>query len=209
MLLNKNWEWNPPQERSYCSFLYQRALIFLRHSRYPQKCQEYFCNFPPTGTYEAQPSLFPNSAIENTITIQTFDSLINSLLLIVRVLIVCQPSPQRPYKIWSCNREIRKSVVAKSLLEFKVRSAEKLGYDNVSELKVVLESDGTEVEDDTYFQTAEKDTIFLLLKSGERWLPPGVEALKAGNYSNHFKLSVHKSFYISLLKEIYISNYYN
>lgn len=71
-------------------------------------------------------------------------------------------------------------MVAQSLLEFKLRGAEKLGYDNVSDLRVVLECDGTEVEDDTYFQTAEKDTIFLLLKSGERWLPPGVEALKAG-----------------------------
>lgn len=81
-------------------------------------------------------------------------------------------------------------MVAKSLLEFKVRGAEKLGYDNVSDLKVVLESDGTEVEDDSYFQTAEKDTIFLLLKSSERWLPPGVEALKAGNYQSKLH-SVH------------------
>lgn len=83
--------------------------------------------------------------------------------------------------MWSCNREARKSVVATSFVEFKIRGAEKLGYvDDICTLKVVLESDGTEVEDDHYFQTAEKDTIFLLLRSGERWLPPGVEALKAG-----------------------------
>ncbi|XP_054165415.1 uncharacterized protein LOC128962985 [Oppia nitens] len=89
------------------------------------------------------------------------------------------PGRERPYKIWSSNREIRKSVVAQSLVELKVRAADKLGYDNVTDLRVVLESDGTEVEDETYFQTAEKDTIFLLLKAEERWLPPGVEALKA------------------------------
>ena len=84
--------------------------------------------------------------------------------------------------MWSCNREIRKSVVASSLLEFKLRGAEKLDIEIVSsaDLKVVLESDGTEVEDDSYFQTAEKDTIFLLLKADEKWLPPGVQALKAG-----------------------------
>ena len=60
-----------------------------------------------------------------------------------------------------------------------MRGAEKLGYsDNVSDLKVVLEADGTEVEDDGYFQTAEKDTIFILLRPEESWLPLGVEALK-------------------------------
>ena len=88
---------------------------------------------------------------------------------------------QRPYKVWSCNREIRKSIVASSLFEIKIRGAEKLGYDDVSELRLVLESDGTEVEDDSYFQTAEKDTIFLLLKPDEHWLPRSVEALRSGN----------------------------
>jgi hypothetical protein len=66
-------------------------------------------------------------------------------------------------------------------LELKLRGAEKLACDescNVSDIRVVLESDGTEVEDDGYFQTAEKDTIFILLQPGESWLPLGVEALK-------------------------------
>lgn len=70
-------------------------------------------------------------------------------------------------------------MIASSLLELKLRGAEKLGYtDNVSDLKVVLEADGTEVEDDGYFQTAEKDSIFILLLPEEKWLPLGVEALK-------------------------------
>ncbi len=67
-----------------------------------------------------------------------------------------------------------------------------MGYDTISDLKVVLECDGTEVEDDTYFQAAEKDTIFLLLKSGEHWLPPGVEALKAG-LSLNFDFIINRS----------------
>lgn len=49
-----------------------------------------------------------------------------------------------------------------------------------ADVKIVLESDGTEVEDDIYFQTIDRDTVFLLLNPGERWLPPGVEALRAG-----------------------------
>ncbi|PRD27216.1 UNVERIFIED_CONTAM: Cell death activator CIDE-3 [Trichonephila clavipes] len=52
-----------------------------------------------------------------------------------------------------------------------------------ADVKIVLESDGTEVEDDIYFQTIDKDTIFLILCPGERWLPPGVEALRAGKYN--------------------------
>ena len=73
-------------------------------------------------------------------------------------------------------------MVASSLLELKLRGAEKLGYENanISELRIILEDDGTEIEDDSYFQTAEQDTIFLLLRESEKWLPPGVEALKAG-----------------------------
>lgn len=71
-------------------------------------------------------------------------------------------------------------MVASSLLELKLRGADKLVGEScsVSDIRVVLESDGTEVEDDGYFQTAEKDTIFILLKPGESWLPLGVEALK-------------------------------
>lgn len=72
--------------------------------------------------------------------------------------------------------------MASSLLELKLHGAEKLSFDEstaISEIKVVLEADGTEVEDDGYFQTAEKDTIFILLRPNEQWLPLGVEALKS------------------------------
>ena len=86
--------------------------------------------------------------------------------------------------MWSCDREKRKSVIATGLDDVKARGAEKLGYGQVSleDLRLVLESDGTEVEEDEYFQTALKDTVFMLLREDERWLPPGVEALKAGQY---------------------------
>lgn len=61
----------------------------------------------------------------------------------------------------------------------------RLGFP-ATDVKIVLESDGTEVEDDIYFQTIDRDTIFLILCPGERWLPPGVEALRAGKSSNMF-----------------------
>lgn len=72
--------------------------------------------------------------------------------------------------------------MASSLLELKLKGAEKLNLEkcNISELRVLLEADGTEIEDDGYFQTAGQDTVFLLVGSCEKWMPPGVEALNAG-----------------------------
>lgn len=87
---------------------------------------------------------------------------------------------QKPYKVWSSDRQTRKSITASNLNEFKRRGADKLGYQQFTNLRVVLESDGTEVEDDAYFQSAEKDTVFLLLRDNETWLPPGIDALKSG-----------------------------
>ncbi|XP_013787257.1 uncharacterized protein LOC106471214 [Limulus polyphemus] len=86
---------------------------------------------------------------------------------------------QLPYKVWSCNRETRKAVVATSLSDLKAKGGEKLGYNNSSKLRVVLESDGTEVEDENYFKTVDKDTVFILLRPGERWFPPSMETLRA------------------------------
>ncbi|GBM99053.1 hypothetical protein AVEN_161258-1 [Araneus ventricosus] len=87
-------------------------------------------------------------------------------------------SRQRPYKVWSCDRQTRKAVMASNLRELRERGASRLGLPG-ADVKIVLESDGTEVEDDIYFQTIDRDTIFLILCPGERWLPPGVEALRA------------------------------
>ncbi|XP_076328540.1 uncharacterized protein LOC143234791 isoform X2 [Tachypleus tridentatus] len=88
-------------------------------------------------------------------------------------------SKNRPYEVWSCDRQTRKAVVASSLMELRERGGEKLGYSLKPPLRVVLESDGTEVEDENYFQTVEKDTVFLLLAPSENWLPTSVETLRA------------------------------
>lgn len=53
---------------------------------------------------------------------------------------------------------------------------------------MVLDSDGTEVEDDAYFQSAEKDTVFLLLRDKEAWSPSGIDALKSGKIFSLLKL---------------------
>ena len=50
-------------------------------------------------------------------------------------------------------------------------------------LRVVLEADGTQVEDPEYFCTLPENTVFLLLRQGEHWYPAGVEVLKQGKIS--------------------------
>lgn len=49
-------------------------------------------------------------------------------------------------------------------------------------VRLVLESDGTQVEDGEYFRTLANNTILLLLRQGERWYPTGVDVIKAGLY---------------------------
>ncbi|EEC06808.1 conserved hypothetical protein [Ixodes scapularis] len=92
-----------------------------------------------------------------------------------------EDSAGKPHKVWSCDRQTRKCVVASCLDELRTKGAAKLGYSNPFDLKIVLEIDGTEVEDENYFQRAERDTVFLMLQPSEKWLPPGVEALRAGH----------------------------
>jgi hypothetical protein len=57
---------------------------------------------------------------------------------------------------------------------------EKLGVPQNENVSLVLESDGTQVEDGEYFKTLGNNTILLLLRHGERWLPTGVDIIRAG-----------------------------
>ncbi|KAG8234287.1 hypothetical protein J437_LFUL015012 [Ladona fulva] len=78
-----------------------------------------------------------------------------------------------PYKVVDYRREKKKGIVASSLQELKFRGREKLGLDNDATVTVVLEQDGTEVDDEDYFATLERNTSLMLLSGQQRWLPPG------------------------------------
>ena len=68
-------------------------------------------------------------------------------------------------------RSLKKGVMAASLDELLEKSRTKLGYETDRQLLAVLEEDGTEVEEDDYFQTLENNTTLMLLYAGERWSP--------------------------------------
>ena len=59
------------------------------------------------------------------------------------------------------------------------------GVSNES-VRAVLETDGTQVDDSEYFRSLPDNTVFLLLRPGERWVPAGIDVIRAGNYSFTF-----------------------
>nr|XP_045602346.1 uncharacterized protein LOC123760642 isoform X4 [Procambarus clarkii] len=89
----------------------------------------------------------------------------------------CQGKGKRPYKVWDSGRQVRKGLVVSSFNELIEKGREKLELGEVR-IKVVLEADGTQVEDPEYFCTLPENTVFLLLRQGEHWYPAGVEVLR-------------------------------
>ncbi|XP_045473875.1 uncharacterized protein LOC123680155 isoform X2 [Harmonia axyridis] len=86
---------------------------------------------------------------------------------------------KRPFKLWDGRRSVRKGLVVGSLDELVQRGRDKLGVSLGEPVRVVLESDGTQVEDGEYFRTLPANSVLLLLRPGERWLPAGVDVIKA------------------------------
>ncbi|NP_001108342.1 cell death activator CIDE-B [Bombyx mori] len=76
----------------------------------------------------------------------------------------------KPYKICDVNREKKKGIVAMSLEDLLIKVPEKLGMPSEN-LTVVLESDGTEVDDEEYFSTLDPDTSLMILHGNEKWVP--------------------------------------
>lgn len=77
---------------------------------------------------------------------------------------------RKPYKIKDVTRTIKKSIVAASLEEIRSRAIEKF---NKTELPTIhLDCDGTEIDDEDYFQTLEPNTELIAVFAGERWNDP-------------------------------------
>ncbi|XP_047737893.1 uncharacterized protein LOC108671040 isoform X2 [Hyalella azteca] len=84
---------------------------------------------------------------------------------------------KRPYKVWDSGRTVRKGIVVSTFTELVEKGREKLELGDVR-VRVVLEADGTHVDDAEYFSSLPENTVFLLLRQGEHWYPAGVEAIR-------------------------------
>ncbi|XP_034937167.1 DNA fragmentation factor subunit alpha-like [Chelonus insularis] len=78
-----------------------------------------------------------------------------------------------PYKIVDCSRERRKGITASSLEELTNVARNRLSLPVDADLTIVLEQDGTEVDDEEYFATLEKNTSLMILQGNEKWAAPG------------------------------------
>uniref|UniRef100_A0A182P8G5 CIDE-N domain-containing protein n=1 Tax=Anopheles epiroticus TaxID=199890 RepID=A0A182P8G5_9DIPT len=67
-------------------------------------------------------------------------------------------------------RAIKKAVVAGTLEEVRTKAAEKFGRTDLPNIH--LDSDGTEVDDEDYFQTLEPNAELIAVFSGEQWIDP-------------------------------------
>lgn len=82
-------------------------------------------------------------------------------------------SQGEPYKVVDHTREKRFGIVATDLNNFISRACIKLNIPTGTPVKVALEQDGTEVEDEDYFSTLEKNTALMILVGDQKWLPAG------------------------------------
>jgi len=92
---------------------------------------------------------------------------------LVTVLEITKEAEKRPYKVTDRLRLARKGVMARSLQDLIRRAKDKLEYGDWCQVYLVLEEDGTEVDDEEYFQTLPDNTMFMLLFIQDIWSPVG------------------------------------
>ncbi|XP_061638100.1 DNA fragmentation factor subunit alpha [Phyllopteryx taeniolatus] len=78
---------------------------------------------------------------------------------------------RKPCKVCSFTRQKSYGLVVPSLEELKVKGSEFLGFTPHDPVTVVLEDDGTIVEDEAYFWCLPLNTKFMLLHDKETWSP--------------------------------------
>lgn len=85
-----------------------------------------------------------------------------------------EDSQGKPFKITDATREVRKGIVAGTLRELTSKVVEKMSLppEKADGIMVVLEADGTEIDDEEYFATLEAHTGLMILAKEERWNPP-------------------------------------
>ncbi|KAM3618506.1 uncharacterized protein V6R79_021198 [Siganus canaliculatus] len=78
---------------------------------------------------------------------------------------------RRPCRVCNFTRQKSYGLVVPSLDELKVKGCEFLGYSSSDPITVVVEDDGTIVEDEAYFLCLPSNTKFMLLHEKEKWSP--------------------------------------
>lgn len=77
----------------------------------------------------------------------------------------------RPFKLVDASREIKLGLTASSLIDLISRAKVKFHIELDQYIRIVLENDGTEIDDNDYFNTLEPDTTLMILVEEEKWTP--------------------------------------
>ncbi|KAI7794237.1 DNA fragmentation factor subunit alpha [Triplophysa rosa] len=77
----------------------------------------------------------------------------------------------KAYKVCNLTRQTFYGVAVNSLGQLKIRGGDALGFSPDASVSVVLEDDGTIVEDEDYFLCLPADTKLMLLNYRETWTP--------------------------------------
>ncbi|XP_064599201.1 DNA fragmentation factor subunit alpha-like [Liolophura sinensis] len=84
-------------------------------------------------------------------------------------------STGKPYKVWNKDRSLKKALTAHSLEEVISKGKTKLGLRSEAPVKLVLNEDGTEIDEEDYFTFLPNNTTFLLMSPDDKWRPEGCE----------------------------------
>ncbi|XP_056416741.1 lipid transferase CIDEB isoform X2 [Hyla sarda] len=85
-----------------------------------------------------------------------------------RVKTVSAP-PQRPFRVCSHDRSVRKGVIAGTLRELIAKAMDALFLTGI--VTLVLEDDGTVLETEEFLETIEDGSVVMVLEKGQKWMP--------------------------------------
>ncbi|XP_053313182.1 cell death activator CIDE-B [Spea bombifrons] len=77
--------------------------------------------------------------------------------------------PQRPFRICSHDRSVRKGLTAGTLRELMAKAMDALFLTGI--VSLVLEEDGTLLDTEDFFDTLGDGSVIMVLEKGQKWIP--------------------------------------
>eukprot|EP00088_Acartia_fossae_P005920 TRINITY_DN12681_c0_g1_i1.p1 TRINITY_DN12681_c0_g1~~TRINITY_DN12681_c0_g1_i1.p1 ORF type:complete len:191 (+),score=37.72 TRINITY_DN12681_c0_g1_i1:58-630(+) len=78
---------------------------------------------------------------------------------------------KKPFKVVDRLRSGKKGIMAASLQELLTKAKSKFSYPDNQEVELVLDEDGTEIDDDDYLFSLPDNVEVVILYKGDRWNP--------------------------------------
>ncbi|KAM8976766.1 lipid transferase CIDEB [Pelodytes ibericus] len=83
--------------------------------------------------------------------------------------VIAASPPQRPFRICSHDRSVRKGLTAATLRELIAKAMDALFLSGI--VSLVLEDDGTLLDTEDFFNTLEDGSVIMVLEKGQKWNP--------------------------------------